>query len=425
MPVQSQLFTSDASARDRLNQALDDDSKHITPGSAGEYVARIQRALALLGETIDDHERDQKQYGPSTANAVLAFKAGCSPPLLNYANRLDNITGKKTTGELDRQIADFEKNNPAPPDPETPSGIGDVQIGLVDPQQSLLLKNYYLHCGMENIGYRHIAIHSIRSFGTFEELLDVLLTRSNKHQVIVNHGNPDDGMILSWCKESSYVIGTGKNIKYFSKIADAIEAGTANRNNPDYQDSVDSLKFMLSISDEKVILRIANKLVAIRKKQFWLHIRACNMRMDMADMYLDAFGADAITYHEINLLFAPIKPRKYAPGRSPADFPYSNNTERDRARIFNDPFGELTSLTVAVRHYYVRVQGASRVHVDAWSFVETLSNPQLQEWAETLIGKWTGAPGQFVLPLLWDNTERSWYCPFEWDQLLQTAFGRR
>jgi hypothetical protein len=147
--------------------------------------------------------------------------------------------------------------------------------------------------------------------------------------------------------------------------------------------------------------------------------------MDMADMYLDAFSADAITYHEINLLFVPIKPRKYSPGRSPADFPYSNNTERDRARIFNDPFGELTSLTVAVRHYYVRVQGASRVHVDAWSFVETLSNPQLQEWAETLIGKWTGAPGQFVLPLLWDNTERSWYCPFEWDQLLQTAFGRR
>jgi peptidoglycan hydrolase-like protein with peptidoglycan-binding domain len=114
MPVQLMLFTSDPSVRDRLNQVLENDAAHIRPGSSGEYVAKIQRALSLLGATIDDNEVGQKQYGPSTASAVLAFKANCTPPLLNYANRLDNITGKKTTLELDRQIAEMEKDHPLP-----------------------------------------------------------------------------------------------------------------------------------------------------------------------------------------------------------------------------------------------------------------------------------------------------------------------
>jgi hypothetical protein len=423
MPVQSILFTGDPSVRDRLNQSLENDTAHITPGSSGEHVAKIQRALSLLGATINDNEVGHKQYGPSTANAVLAFKANCAPPLLNYANKLDNITGKKTTLELDRQIAIFEKEHPATPDPELASGAGEVQIGPVGARGVALLKNYYHHCGMENIGYRHISTANINTFTNFEELLDLLLTRSSKHQVIVNHGNSFEGMMLQWTKGDNYKFGTGKNIKFFSKISDAIEAGTAKSSNTDYQDSVDSLTFMLGV-DEKTCVRIANKFVAVRKKEFWIHIRACNLTMELADLYLNAFGAEAVTYHEMYLVYVSIDPLKYSPGDSPANYPYSKNQENLRARVFYDPFGELTSLAVMVAHHFVR-QNREFINAHASSRVETFSLDQIQQWAETLIGKWTGAPGRFILPLLWADNERSWYCPFEWDRLLQTAVGRR
>jgi hypothetical protein len=422
MPVYSVLFTKDPTARERLKLASEKDPEHITPGTSGDYVAKIQRALILLGATIDDSEIDQARYGPSTADAVLAFKASCSPPLLNYANQFDNITGIKTTRELDRLMVLFEKDHPAPPGPELASGTGEVQIGPVGAAGVALLKNYYQHCGMENLGYRHISTTNIRTFTSFEELLDLLLTRGSKHQVIVNHGNSFEGMMLHWAKGDSYSFGTGTNIKSFVRMADAIEAGTAKSSNPDYQDSVDTLKFMLGV-DEKALERIANKFVAVRKKKFWIHIRACNLTTEMADLYLDAFGAEGLTYHEMYLVYVSVDPLKYSPGDSPANYPYSKNEEHRRARVFYDPFGELTSLAVMVAHHFTR-QDRVFINAHAASRVEVFSNDQIHEWAETLIGKWTGTPGRFILPLLWADNERSWYCPFEWDRLLQTAIGR-
>src|SRR5271169_1682823 len=129
MPVQSKLFTSDPQVRDRLNKALVSDPDHIVPGAVGDHVSKIQTALSILGKVaINSNEVDQELYGPTTADAVQAFKASCKPPLLNFKNSLDNITGKKTTRELDRQMQEFEKNNPAPPAPPPPAGTADVQI---------------------------------------------------------------------------------------------------------------------------------------------------------------------------------------------------------------------------------------------------------------------------------------------------------
>jgi hypothetical protein len=216
MPVQSNLFTSDLNARDRLNKALESDPDHIVPGAVGDHVAKIQTALSLLGTVaINSNEVDQKLYGPTTANAVEAFKASCKPPLLNFKNSLDNITGKKTTRELDRQMQEFEKNNPSPPAPASPAGTADVQVGPLGPRAQIVT-SYYQNCARETVGPARVITAGLRSYTTFEGLIDLLHSRSGLQQVVVNHGNSTDGLLVRWCHEATDV-KTGAMIGFFAK----------------------------------------------------------------------------------------------------------------------------------------------------------------------------------------------------------------
>jgi hypothetical protein len=405
MPVDSKLFTSDPNVRDRLNKALESDPDHIVPGSSGDHVAKIQVALSRLGKVqINQDEIDQKFYGATTSKAVEAFKSGCKPPLLNFKNQIDSIVGKKTTRELDRQMKDFENHNPPPPPPVPPAGVADVQVGPLGPRANLVT-SYYQNCGLETIGPARVTTAGLRTYTTFEGLIDLLLTRAGLQQVIVNHGNPNEGLLAPWCRETTSR-DTAGNIEFFSKVADALERGTANKNNPDFQDSVDTLKFILGIS-EQVVLRIAGKLVNVRKKPQILHFRACNLTQQVALGYKRGFGARMVTFHPVRLLFLHVKPVRFAPGHSPADFPFKNNTARDRARVFVDPFGELTTMVIAVRD----LDGHSNVF--DFSFVERLVQADIQEWAKTLIGTWRGVQGEFVVPVMWDNHELSYHCPNE------------
>jgi hypothetical protein len=309
-------------------------------------------------------------------------------------------------------MRDFERNNPPVPPPSPAAGIADVQIGPLG-SNAHVVTNYYRNCGLETIGPARISTGGLQSYTTFEGLIDLLLTRTGQQQVIVNHGSPMEGLIVPWCPETK-TANTRSNIVFFSKMADAIEQGTDNKNNPDFQDSLDTITFILQIP-QKVALRIATKLAQVRKKSLILHFRACNIPNDVAILYKQAFRALMITFHPIRLLFLKIKPAPFAAGHSPADFPSKNNTARDRARVFVDPFGELTTLVIAVRD----IDGHSKV-ID-FSFVEQMVPSHIQEWAKTLIGRWSGLPNEFVLPVMWDNAERSFHCPSEdgWRQKLQ------
>lgn len=405
MPVQSKLFTSDPKVRDRLNKALVSDPDHILPLSAGDHVAKIQIALSRLGTVkIDQKEIDQKSYGDTTADAVATFKANCKPPLLNFKNQIDNIVGRKTTLELDQQMIAFEKGNPPLPLPLPSTGVAEVQAGPLGPR-SHLVTGYYQNCGLETIGPARVSTRDLRSYTTFEGMIDLLLTRTEIQQVIVNHGNPTEGLLAPWCAETKSK-DTAGNIEFFSKVADALEHGTANKNNNDFQDSVDTLKFILGVS-EQVVLRIAGKLVKVRKKLLILHFRACNLTQQAALLYKRGFGARMVTFHPVRLLFLHVKPVQFAPGHSPSEFPFANNTARDRARVFNDPLGELTTLVVAVRDL------DGHTNVFDFSFVEKLVKTDIQQWAEVLIGAWRGPQGEFIMPVMWDNAERSFSCPVE------------
>ena len=68
MPLQSALFRDDR----RLQACLVEDDAHVTPGSIGPYVSRIQAALLLLTQAqISTAEIVDQRYGDLTAAAVL------------------------------------------------------------------------------------------------------------------------------------------------------------------------------------------------------------------------------------------------------------------------------------------------------------------------------------------------------------------
>jgi hypothetical protein len=101
MPLQSPQFAGDA----RLNAALIDDASHVTPGSVGAHVLKIQLALEMLEQIeIPSDEKDSFTYGPATADAVLHYKS--IRRIINFAIQqdADNIVGKLTIKAMDDEL---------------------------------------------------------------------------------------------------------------------------------------------------------------------------------------------------------------------------------------------------------------------------------------------------------------------------------
>jgi hypothetical protein len=89
----------------RLLDAANLDPKHIVPGSSGDHVGKIQGALfAITSANINSDELGKAQYGRDTASAIADFKRTRTPPLVNYAGAIDNVTGIKTMQALDQEM---------------------------------------------------------------------------------------------------------------------------------------------------------------------------------------------------------------------------------------------------------------------------------------------------------------------------------
>jgi conjugal transfer/entry exclusion protein len=106
MALQSRLFRGDKA----LEQAAVSNPAHITPDAVGDHVNKIQDALMMLdGAVIDDGEIDAAWYGPSTADAVLAYKKARAIINHSYQSQADNIVGIMTMARLDSDMAEREK----------------------------------------------------------------------------------------------------------------------------------------------------------------------------------------------------------------------------------------------------------------------------------------------------------------------------
>ncbi|MEA2915928.1 MAG: hypothetical protein QOJ15_8009 [Bradyrhizobium sp.] len=103
MPLKSKLLSGDP----QLEACLVSDPAHITPGSRGDHVARIQLALNQL----DDAELAfDGIYGLATAQAVTDYKNDPSRRILQSSQKTaDNIVGKRTIASLDSEMLAAEQ----------------------------------------------------------------------------------------------------------------------------------------------------------------------------------------------------------------------------------------------------------------------------------------------------------------------------
>jgi hypothetical protein len=94
-----------------LQSCLVNDAAHVTPGSRGPHVAKIQSAVLLLEKllNIPIPEVRSQQYGPGTAAAVLTYKAKRNIVNRAYQSAPDNIVGKMTIARLDEDLLAVEQ----------------------------------------------------------------------------------------------------------------------------------------------------------------------------------------------------------------------------------------------------------------------------------------------------------------------------
>ena len=105
MSFQSRLFRGDP----KLEAAAVSNPAHIVPGAIGDHVVKIQHALLVLGNVgIEPAEREERRYGPSTANAVLSFKKERNIVNRSYQAQSDNIVGVMTLAALDKEMRESE-----------------------------------------------------------------------------------------------------------------------------------------------------------------------------------------------------------------------------------------------------------------------------------------------------------------------------
>lgn len=82
------------------------DASHVTPGSTGPHVRKIQDALNRIDNAgIGSDEYAAAKYGTATTLAVTAFKS--KRRILNYAGQIDSIVGIKTIRALDQALLDL------------------------------------------------------------------------------------------------------------------------------------------------------------------------------------------------------------------------------------------------------------------------------------------------------------------------------
>jgi len=101
MPLVSSLLRDEP----RLQSALVADTAHVVPGAQGRHVGLIQKVLLVLEKAkISEGELRASQYGPTTADAVLAYKRKRNIVNRAYQTTADNIVGKMTIAQMDNEL---------------------------------------------------------------------------------------------------------------------------------------------------------------------------------------------------------------------------------------------------------------------------------------------------------------------------------
>jgi hypothetical protein len=106
--LNSKLFKNEP----KLQACAVSNPAHITKGSLGTHVAKIQTALIRLdGAVIDKAELKAARYGDSTASSVLKYKQKRDIINRSYQVKADDIVGIMTIAKMDSEMVAWETKN--------------------------------------------------------------------------------------------------------------------------------------------------------------------------------------------------------------------------------------------------------------------------------------------------------------------------
>ena len=281
--------------------------------------------------------------------------------------------------------------------------MGVVHIGNIG--RASLVREFYERCGMES----GIRIGSITTFSTLEGLIDNMLAHDESEHVIVNHGKSDQGLLIPFTRETRYS-STGPVMDRLTSYADLIPQACLNLDHPEMKNTA----AMMGVPPASV-MRLAEKLVKLRKKHLAIEIRGCNIGVDptMLASYVRAFGAARVTAPQCRMFYMRIKPHKpnqkkgetieRLAGEKPAG-------GRARRRMFAELAAASSDSSIIIDIQDID----GHTQVDSESFMN--EPPHALEWAIKLNGAWKQSPtgtgnDQFVLPVMWDDNEPSYHCP--------------
>jgi hypothetical protein len=415
--LEARHFTTDQSAatRERLAQCLSNDLQHITPKSQrGAHIAAIQTALQKIGEDQKDLGLPpitdaEGEYGSTTADAVLKYKSKPVRPIARSGQPIDNVVGRMTISEMDRDLLKIEKTKPKPgPSPPNPPISGMAGLHVANTRGKEIILEYYKNCGLETIGPGQVETLEPIIYSTFEDLLVNMAKSPGFNQVIVNHGEKIFGLLIKICPETTER-EVGKVIGQFAALAEMAEAGPITNETPLAKTLIEDCQNVLHVN-RAVVLRIIDKLVQVRRKPSIIHFRACNMPSDIVADYKRAFKAIMVTFHRVRLIFIRVGLQEIPAGqlkvasRAKALIP----SAVARFRLLEDPIGLLEDALVTA----LDVDGGPTVN--PFTFIDKRSTAQIKGWAEFLVRRWKQSePQHFVVPIMWKNSETTFSFPLE------------
>jgi hypothetical protein len=276
-----------------------------------------------------------------------------------------------------------------------------------------LVQDFYRGCTLEVIGPGSVRTGAVETYSTLEDLCDKMLVHDETSFVIVNHGDPEKGLILRFTAKSPHsatglIIG---DLAAMSKVAASLRSSDAR--------VIDAASKMGVQRDDA--LRLISKLAELHKKQRLLFFRGCNIGKDLTMLvsYRDAFGAASAQAPDCRMFYQLIKPHTPSKGQTIAALskrkPLGPKTRR---RSFTDSTSRLGPLIIDVQD----IDGHTNVTNESFADDPT----QAAQWGAKILPEWRSVMGQnqFVTEVLWDDTESSYMTPLDVSYRQRLVFGQ-
>ena len=279
-------------------------------------------------------------------------------------------------------------------------------------------------------GFMRIHTSKITRFSTLEGLIDNILGSDTLLHIIICHGSPENGLILPFAKDYTPT-ATGQPIAKLAEMMRKLvhSALPVSEQVKLIQADLDNMWNAMSMR-EKIARRVTEKLIKLREKPPIIFFQACNIGANRPLLlaYKQAFSALAMTAPAHRQFFVEVFPNKKDHKSLEKVSREKPKKPKTRRRVFAPINSSLLGYNLDIEYPawafnraptnpileplildVTDIDGHTRISTD--SYMEHVKPEVLLEWAKELNGAYnTGGKRRFIVPLIWDNNDTTYYC---------------